>query len=103
MSRRIAISLEGWAALLFALARTGVCAYRAATQSVVHDEALTYVGYVSGPWSNVYAPYFSNNHILFTILSRLSIRVLGLSKELQPRFNIHAAHGGHIGQFPADL
>ena len=80
MSRRIAISLEGWAALLFALARTGVCAYRAATQSVVHDEALTYVGYVSGPWSNVYAPYFSNNHILFTILSRLSIRVLGLSE-----------------------
>ena len=80
MSRRIAISFEGWAALLFALARTGVCAYRAATQSVVHDEALTYIGYVSGPWSNVYASYFSNNHIFFTILSRLSIRVLGLSE-----------------------
>lgn len=78
MPRRI--SREGWAAVLFALARTAVCTYRAATQSVVHDEAFTYLNYVRGPWRDVWTNFDANNHVLFTILTRLSVRLLGLSE-----------------------
>ncbi len=75
MPRRIQIFLqgwaEGWAALLFALARTGVCAYRAATQSVVHDEAFTFLAFLNGSWRTLYFEFTANNHLLFSILTKL--------------------------------
>jgi hypothetical protein len=72
--------METLAALGFALARTGVCAYRAATQSVVHDEAFTYLAFLQGSWHTVYFEFNANNHVLFSILTKLSIGLFGLSE-----------------------
>jgi hypothetical protein len=72
-SERIAIAA-------FALARTLVCAYRAAHQSITVDEASTYLHYVSGHWTNVWGPYDPNNHVLFSILAQLSVRLLHISE-----------------------
>ena len=80
MSRRIGSSFEDWAAILFASARTGVCAYRAATQSVVHDEAFTFLSYLHGPWRTLYFEFNANNHLLFSILTKFVIQVFGLSE-----------------------
>lgn len=72
-------SENGWA-LLLALARLGFCAYRAATQSIIHDEAFSYLRFISGPWSNLYTTYDANNHVLYTILARFSVAVFGVSE-----------------------
>lgn len=56
---------------IFALARTIVCGYRAAHQSITVDEATTYLNYVRGPWANVWGPYDPNNHVLFSILAKI--------------------------------
>jgi hypothetical protein len=71
---------ERTAVLLFALARTGVCAYRAATQSITVDEATTYLNYVREHWANVWANYDPNNHILYSILAQLSVRAFRISE-----------------------
>ena len=66
--------------LLFALARTGVCAYRAAAQSITVDEATTYLNYVREHWANVWSNYDPNNHILYSILAQLSVRAFRVSE-----------------------
>lgn len=66
--------------LLFALARTAVCAYRAATQSITVDEATTYLNYVREHWANVWSNYDPNNHILYSILAQLSVRAFRISE-----------------------
>jgi hypothetical protein len=76
----LAPKIELSAAIALALARTVFCAYRAATQSIVHDEAFTFHRFVSGPWENIYSLFDANNHILYSILAKLSIRTLGLSE-----------------------
>jgi hypothetical protein len=53
--------------------------YRAATQSITHDEALTYELFVAAPWSIVFNSYDANHHVLHTILSKISVDVLGVS------------------------
>ena len=52
---------------IVALSRLGLCAYRAATQSITHDEAFTYLQFVSGPWSNLFSNYDANNHVLTSV------------------------------------
>jgi dolichyl-phosphate-mannose-protein mannosyltransferase len=54
-------------------------AYRAATQSITYDEAATYLKFLRGPFANVFA-YDASNHVLFTLLARTSIAVLGVSE-----------------------
>jgi hypothetical protein len=66
--------------LLFALARTALCAYRAATQSITVDEATTYLNYVREHWANVWSNYDPNNHILYSILAQLSVRAFRISE-----------------------
>src|SRR5579862_576262 len=68
------------AAILFALARTAVCAYRAAQQSLTIDEAFSYNDFISGPWSRMWGRYDANNHILYSILAKLSVRAFHLSE-----------------------
>lgn len=65
---------------MFALARTLLCAYRAAHQSITVDEATTYLNYVRGHWSNVWGPYDPNNHVLFSILAQISVRLFHISE-----------------------
>jgi Dolichyl-phosphate-mannose-protein mannosyltransferase len=70
---------EHWLVFLLAVTRTAFCAYRAAHQSIVLDEAYTYNRYL-GSWHDVYWLYEANNHVLFSILAKLSIRLFGLSE-----------------------
>src|SRR5262245_50039371 len=66
------------AAMLAALFVVNV--YRAATQSIVFDEAFTYLAFLSGAPSRVFTEYTANNHVLFTLLARLSIALFGVSE-----------------------
>jgi hypothetical protein len=66
--------------LAFALARTAFCYYRAAHQSIVLDEAYTYNRFLSGSWADVYWVYKTNNHVLYSLLAKLSVNLFGLSE-----------------------
>lgn len=57
-----------------------VCLYRAITQSIVHDEALTYELYVAAPFSRMFSYYDANHHFLNTLLMRLSVALFGVSE-----------------------
>jgi uncharacterized membrane protein len=78
MFRRL--SREQIIALAFVVVRTAWCAWRAATQSLVHDEALTFLNFVNGTWSDAYFKYTSNNHVLFSLLAKLSVSIFGVSE-----------------------
>jgi hypothetical protein len=54
--------------------------YRGLTQSIAHDEALTYQLYLTGPASGIFNDYHPNNHFLSTLLMRFSTGVLGFSE-----------------------
>jgi hypothetical protein len=54
--------------------------YRAATQSIVHDEALSWQFYLSGPASAIFQTYTANNHFLATVLFRISTTLFGSSE-----------------------
>src|SRR5208283_4807348 len=62
-----------------ALVRLAVCCWRAAHQSVIIDEAITYNRFVSGPWLKLFGRYDANNHILSSILVKFSVGMGGLS------------------------
>lgn len=67
------------AALAFLTALLAVNVYRAATQSIVHDEALTYNWFVAGP--PIPPPDMNaNNHVLNTQLARRAIALFGPSE-----------------------
>jgi len=65
------------AVLLAGLLATNV--YRAATQSIVHDEALSWQLYLSGPASAIFTTWDPNNHFLATLLFRVSTSLFGFS------------------------
>ena len=69
-----------WTALVFLAALVAVNSYRAATQSIVHDEALTWQIYLAGPASTIFQYYDANNHFLATILFRISTALFGVSE-----------------------
>jgi 4-amino-4-deoxy-L-arabinose transferase-like glycosyltransferase len=72
--------LENIFAIACALARFSVCCYRAVHQSIVVDEATTYNQFVSGPWRKLFGRYDANNHILSSLLIKLSVTLGGLSE-----------------------
>ena len=53
--------------------------YRAATQSITHDEGVTYENFVAAPWSIVFNSYDANHHVLHTILCKIFVGLLGVS------------------------
>ncbi|MGA2328147.1 MAG: hypothetical protein ABSH05_17855 [Bryobacteraceae bacterium] len=65
----------GAVAILFA-----VNVYRAWTQSVTIDEARNYEMFIAEPISRMFAAYDATNHVLQTVLSKISIGVFGLSE-----------------------
>jgi hypothetical protein len=71
--------LENTLAIACALARFGVCCYRAVHQSIVVDEATTYNKFISGSWRKLFGRYDANNHILSSIMVKLSVTLGGLS------------------------
>lgn len=56
---------------------TGVNVYRAVTQSITHDEAVTYLRYASGPLYQLISSSDANNHVLHSLLCRLAVSVFG--------------------------
>jgi hypothetical protein len=54
--------------------------YRAVHQSITADEAFTYDLYIVTPFDWFLTIYNANNHILHTLLCRLSVQALGLSE-----------------------
>src|SRR5919107_1209548 len=48
-----------------------LCLYRAATQSFTIDEAFTFLRYVDTPWRDVFGDFSANNHVLFSLISRV--------------------------------
>ena len=63
------------------LAMLGVVnVYRARTQSITYDEAVTYDAFVVGPMSHAFTGYNANNHVLFTILAKLTTGAIGTSE-----------------------
>lgn len=56
-----------------------ICVYRAFTQSVVFDEALTWELYIAGPVDRIFHSFEANHHFLNTVLMRLVTAVLGVS------------------------
>jgi hypothetical protein len=57
-----------------------VCVYRAATQSIVHDEALTYQLYLAGPASRMFQLFDANHHFLNTLFMYLCVSLFGASE-----------------------
>jgi 4-amino-4-deoxy-L-arabinose transferase-like glycosyltransferase len=76
----IAARTEKILACALALVRLVFCAYRAVHQSITVDEAYTYIRFVSGSWANLVGQYDANNHVLHSILVKLSTQVFGLSE-----------------------
>jgi hypothetical protein len=56
-----------------------VAVYRAKTQSIAHDEALTYVWFLDGPVDKMLRAD-SNNHVLFTFLAKPCVQFLGVTE-----------------------
>jgi hypothetical protein len=72
---------KGVAAVALLLAALwAVNVYRAWTQSITFDEAVTYDAFVVGPLSNAFTGYNANNHVLFTALAKISTRAFGISE-----------------------
>ncbi len=55
----------------------GAAVYRASTLSITVDEAYTYTQFVSRPIPVVLAEFDANNHILYTLLAKLTTAVFG--------------------------
>jgi hypothetical protein len=70
----------GVAAKVFLLAVWIVCAYRAFTQSITHDEALTYQLYLTQPFRWMFTYYDANHHFLNTLLMYFSTSLFGFSE-----------------------
>jgi hypothetical protein len=63
--------------ILAALFATNV--YRAATQSITHDEGVMFGWFLSGGWGRVLDFEHGNHHVLSDLLCKLSIEIFGLS------------------------
>src|SRR5436189_1689879 len=70
---------SSWPVLLV-LALLAMNIYRAWAQPITTDEAFTYNLYVDGPASKIFTYYDANNHVLHTILCRMSVKLFGLSE-----------------------
>ncbi len=57
-----------------------VCLYRAITQGIVHDEALTYQLYIAAPFSGIFQLFDANHHFLNTLLMKFSVSLFGASE-----------------------
>ncbi|HYK17134.1 MAG TPA: hypothetical protein VEV37_03890 [Bryobacteraceae bacterium] len=54
--------------------------YRAATQCITIDEAFSYLSFISTPFREILRRYDANNHVLNTLLAKLSTAVFGVSE-----------------------
>ena len=57
----------------------GVVVYRASVQTIAHDEALSFVWFLDGGVYHL-LQFNSTNHVLFTLISKVFVKVLGVSE-----------------------
>lgn len=57
-----------------------VCVYRAATQSITHDEAFTFELYLTRGTRWIFTYFDANNHLLATLLMKASVWLFGASE-----------------------
>jgi hypothetical protein len=62
---------------LLVVCRLVFCVYRATRQSITHDEAFTYLTFVKVPIFIAVDAFDANNHILHTLLCKLSVSAFG--------------------------
>jgi len=68
--------ISTWLLLAFVF---GLAVFPAKTQAIAHDEALTYEWFLQGSVYQVLR-FNSTNHILFTLLAKLAVKLLGLTE-----------------------
>src|SRR5690348_15294868 len=82
--RRMESSSTVWisrAAVILLVALFAVNVYRAATQSITADEAVTFVRWVRPPLRDLIPqPYDPNNHVLNSVLVKRSVGLFRLSE-----------------------
>jgi hypothetical protein len=54
--------------------------YRAHTQSITYDEAFSYLSFISTPFREMLSWFDANNHVLNTLLAKLTTAVFGVSE-----------------------
>ena len=67
-------------AALLLLGLSAVNVYRAETQSITIDEAHTYNRFVATPLRAMHRDYDANNHVLYTLLAKVSVGLFGPSE-----------------------
>lgn len=67
-------------AAVLALVLFGSVAYRAASQGITHDEALTWLWILGRSGANPFVEGTANNHVAFTLLAWLPTRLFGASE-----------------------
>jgi len=77
---RLAVHPWRLAALLLLLVLFIISVYRAATQSISHDEGMLFEAALSGSWSQVLNFEYGNHHVLTDLLSKFAISTFGLSQ-----------------------
>lgn len=70
----------GFLAILVLTALSATNIYRAKTQSITCDEAYSYELWVSQPMSSMLVAYDAGNHVLQTLLSKISVAAFGVSE-----------------------
>ncbi|MEP6539283.1 MAG: hypothetical protein ABJF23_28360 [Bryobacteraceae bacterium] len=69
-----------WTAIVLLAGLFMVNVYRAATQSLTIDEAFTYQLYLAKNLRAILTEYDANNHVLYTLLAKLSVGLFGNSE-----------------------
>src|SRR4030081_1537963 len=69
-----------WTAIVFLAGLFVANLYRAATQSLTIDEAFTYQLYLAKNLRAILTEYDANNHVLYTLLAKLSVGLFGKSE-----------------------
>jgi len=81
-SGRDAAQDAAWSAagLLLIAAVAALCIYRALTQAITHDEALTWEFFATGGIGRAFASYNPNNHVLYSLLVIPSVKLFGANE-----------------------
>ena len=75
--QRLTRLLLRWAAIVLLTGLFAANVYRAATQSLTIDEAFTYQLYLAKNLRAILTEYDANNHVLYTLLAKLSVGLFG--------------------------
>lgn len=78
------VSLPGFLGLLLFALVFSYASLRAVRLSITHDEALTFLGYCSRPWTELWSwsviGASANNHFLNSLLASAAVRVFGVGE-----------------------